>query len=86
MGFLCDLFHQRQIDPFTVEDLLDSYYLQFIERLEHIGFEFALLFGEGRHWSGWVVTGDQNTTRRLFAFDDGEEVADVAAAATVSDS
>ena len=39
------------IHSFAVEDLLDGDDLQFIERLEHIGFELALLFGKGRHWN-----------------------------------
>lgn len=29
--------------------------LQSIKRPEHLGLELALLFGEGRHWSGWLI-------------------------------
>ena len=52
LGFLCDFFHERKVDAGAVEDLLNGNDLQSIKRLNHIGFELALLFGEGRHWSG----------------------------------
>ncbi len=48
LGFLSYFFHQREIHTLAVEDLLNREDLQFIERLEHIGFELALLFGETR--------------------------------------
>ena len=63
---------------------MDGDDLQFIERLEHFGFELALLFGELGHRGCRRISRDINTANGAFAFDYTKQIANLTNADVLS--